>query len=462
MICLVDACMPEFLDSFAEEIELKKSYLRDLITKGISNPLDPDIEVLMRRNWHCFPKFNIDLGGVSSSKAVAVDGSLAKRLLSGGCVLYIVRSMALFGKRKFRRLEFDILTSRASYIDVSRYISRRSEYVEHLVAMDALESGVDADFLLLDGSFHSRLMAVPQDTPFEGRRGFMIDYFNKFCELLNTCRVRGVIPVGVSKDSRMTLLRDHFLSDLLSEDLEELKPSPEDYAEINRTFQSILHRRRGQRVKRFRLLEPKYGFGRLGRVMQILLEAKALRSDHQMILRYTEGAGYSTPLELGAYGRGPELIGRYEREPSEYVAKYFPEAIDEAEDPGGFVEKATEVLSRIPSLSTIVSFHIRLDERDTPLRIDVPSWAFGIDQTLRDLHGFAPLPNLDPSKIIVMLRTLFGGVRHYNILLTTVDNEVRLRRSVVDETYLPILERSLGLQLPIRPVRGYRRGWYVS
>jgi len=454
--------MPKFLDSFAEEVELKKDYLRDVLTKGVSNPLDPDIEVLMRRNWRNLPKFNIDLEGAVSPKAVAVDGSLAKRLLSGGCVLYIVRSIALFGKRRFRRLEFDILTSRASHIDVSRYISRRSEYIEHLVAMDALESGVDADFLLLDGSFHSRLMAVPQDTPFEGRRRFMIDYFNKFCELLETCKVRGVVPVGVSKDSRMTLLRDYFLSDLLSEELEELKPSPEDYAEINRTFQSILHRRRGQRVKRFRLLESKYGAGRLGRVMHILLEAKTLRSDHQMILRYTKGAGYSTPLELGAYGRGPELIGRYEREPHKYVEKYFPEAMDEAEDPDGFMEEATGVLSRIPSLSTIVSFHIRLDERDTPLRIDVPSWAFGVNRSIKDLHGFAPLPNLDPSKVIDMLRTLFGGVRHYNILLTTVDSEVRLRRSVVDETYIPTLEKSLGLQLPIRPVRGYRRGWYVD
>ncbi|MBS7650883.1 DNA double-strand break repair nuclease NurA [Candidatus Bathyarchaeota archaeon] len=461
MICLVDACMPEFLDSFAEEIELKKSYLRDLITKGVSNPLDPDIEFLMLRNWHNLPTFNIDLDGYSP-KAIAVDGSLAKRLLSGGCVLYIVRSMAFFGGKRFRRLEFDILTSRAGAIDVSRYVSRRSEYFEHMVAIDALESGVDADFLLLDGSFHSRLMAVPQDIPFEGRRRFMIDYFNMFCKLLNTCRLKGVIPVGVSKDSRVTILRDYFLSNLLSEELGNLQPSPEDYAEINRTFQSILHRRRGQRVKRFIRLESNYGVGRLARVMQILLEAKTLRSDHQMILRYTKGVGYSTPLELGAYGRGPELLDRYEREPREYVAKYFPEAIDEAEDPKEFMEEATEVLSRIPSLSTIVSFHIRLDERDTPLRIDVPSWAFGVNRTLKDLHGFAPLKDLDPSKIINMLRNLFGGVRHYNILLTTVDNDVRLRRNIVDETYLPILEKSLGLQLPIRPVRGYRRGWYVS
>jgi len=235
----------------------------------------------------------------------------------------------------------------------------------------------------------------------------------------------------------------------------------EDAEEISKTFQRILQRRRGQRVRRFRLLESKYGAGKLDRVLQILLEARTLRSDHQMIMNFTNSEGYSTPLELGAYGRGAELLSRYEREPGEYVKTYFPEAIDEAEDAEKFIDEATEVLSKIPSFPTIVSFHTRLDKRDTPMRIDVPSWVFGINRSLRDLSGFSPLTGVDVDNILSMLRLLFGGIRYYNILLTSVDTEVRLKRDVVDRIYLPLLEKSLELQLPLAHVRGYRRGWYV-
>ena len=178
-------------------------------------------------------------------------------------------------------------------------------------------------------------------------------------------------------------------------------------------------------------------------------------------MNFTNSEGYSTPLELGAYGRGAELLSRYEREPGEYVKTYFPEAIDEAEDAEKFIDEATEVLSKIPSFPTIVSFHTRLDKRDTPMRIDVPSWVFGINRSLRDLSGFSPLTGVDVDNILSMLRLLFGGIRYYNILLTSVDTEVRLKRDVVDRIYLPLLEKSLELQLPLAHVRGYRRGWYV-
>jgi hypothetical protein len=143
------------------------------------------------------------------------------------------------------------------------------------------------------------------------------------------------------------------------------------------------------------------------------------------------------------------------------VSRYFREAVDEAEDPEGFADDAAEVLSRIPSFPTIVSFHVRLDRRDTPVRLDLPSWVFGINRSLRDLSGFSPISGVGVDGVLSMLRQLFGGIRHYNVLLTSVDSEVRLKRDVVDRIYLPLLEKSLGLPFPIAHVRGYRRGWYV-
>ena len=453
--------MPEFLDVFAREIERKKGRFKELLSQGVSNRLDEELRRLMQPNWHPLPDLDVATE-VALPKAVAVDGSMARRYLALGSVFYVVRSLALCGKRRVRRLESDVFASRADARDITRYINRRSEYVEHGVAREAVETEDGCRFLLFDGSLHGRLMAVPRDMPQEGQRGFMIEYFREYSELLQSCRDKDIIPVGVSKDSRVTLLRDHFLKIMLTDELDKLGLSKEDEDEIRETFNRILNRQRGQRIRRFRALEPKYGVGKLDRILQILFEARTLRSDHQMILNFTSTEGYSTPLELGAYGRGAGLLDMYRRQPREYVDRHFPEAVDEAEDSEKFVDEATEVLSRIPSLPTTVSFHALLDRRDTPMRIDVPSWVFGISRSLEDLAGFSAIDGVDIEAIVSMLKLLFGGIRHYNVLLTSVDSEVRLKRDTVDRIYLPLLERSLGLPIPVAHVRGYRRGWYVK
>jgi hypothetical protein len=235
-----------------------------------------------------------------------------------------------------------------------------------------------------------------------------------------------------------------------------------DEDEICETFNLILNRQRGQRIRRFKALESEYGGGKLDRILQILFEARTLRSDHQMILNLAGGEGYSSPLELGAYGRAAGLLDTYRRQPREYVDRHFPEAVDEAEDSEKFVDEASEVLSKIPSLPTTVSFHALLDRRDTPMRIDVPSWVFGINHSLEDLTGFSAIKGVDIEAIVSMLKLLSGGISHYNVLLTSVDSEVRLKRDTVDRIYLPLLERRLGLPIPVAHVRGYRRGWYVK
>mgnify|MGYP001037247021 CR=1 FL=1 len=455
--------MPEFLDAFVSEIERKRGRFKQLLSKGVSSPLDKDLQKLMQTNWRPLPDIEPDGEQSLPPKAIAVDGSRASRFLAVGSTLYVVRSLAICGKRRFRRLESDVLASRADVRDISRYIDRKSEWIEHAVARDAIEGMAEngCEFLLIDGSFHARLMALPRDMPQEGQRGFMIDYFREYLGLLEVCRERRIAPVGVSKDSRVTFLRDHFLKMLLEEELKALKLSKEDDREIRQTFEEIIHRRRGKRVKRFTRLESKYGSGKLDRVIQILLEARMLRSDHQMILNFTTSEGYSTPLELGAFGRGGELLDTYCREPREYVSRHFPEAVDEAADPESFIDESANVLSMIPSFPTIVSFHMRLDKRDTPLRLDVPSWVFGIDRSLKDLSGFSPISHDNIEGIVSALRRLFGGITHYNILLTSVDTEVRLKRDTVDRIYVPLLEKSLQLQLPLPQVRGYRRGWYA-
>lgn len=442
-----------------DEIQQKKDRFKELLSKGVSGPLDECLRKMMQENWHPLSEFPAE--DAEFPKTIAVDGSMAERSLAGGGIFYVVRSFALCGKRKFRCLESDVICSRDDPKEITRYISHKSEWMEHKVAREAIEAEEGCKFLLIDGSLYGRLLAFPRDAPHEGQRGFMINYFQEYSQLLELCRQEDIIPIGVSKDSRITLLRDYYLSILLKEELTALGLSKEDSIEFHEAFNRIIRKQRGQRIGKLKLLESKYGIGRLEKLLQILAEAETLRSDHQMILNYTSSEGYSTPLELGAYGRGAELLNYYQRQPSEYAKRYFPEAKEEAEDPEKFLDEATEVISKIPSFSTIVSFHVRLDRRDTPIRVDVPSWIFGINRSLKDLQDFSPISDIEVDNVLSALKPLFGGLRHYNVLLTSVDAKVRLKRDTVDQIYLPLLERNLNLPLPLTYARGYRRGWYV-
>jgi len=452
--------MPEFLEEFASEIERKKEHFRQLLSNGVSSALDADLGRLMRENWHCLEGLDL-ASGEGPPRAIAVDGSMASRVLANGSILYIVRSLAICGRRRFRCLESDVLVSKSDVKTITDYVNHRSQWLEHKVASEALKAEEECRFLLIDGSLHGRLMAIPRDMPHEGQRGFMIEYFREYYELLEACRRRNVIPVGISKDSRATLLRDYFLKVLLDEELRRLALSAEDEEKIRKIFSSILRREKGQQIRSLRALEVTYGIGSLDRIVEILLEAKALRCDHQMIMNLTRSEGYSTPLELGAFGGGAMLLDSYLREPQEYVRTHFPEAIDESGDPERFIDESSVVLSKIPFLPTIVSFHALLDKRDTPIRIDVPSWVFGIDRCLNDLRGFSAVDQVNVERVLSMLMLLFGGISHYNVLLTAVDSEVRLKHGTVDRIYLPMLEKVLKIPYPLRHMRGYRRGWYA-
>jgi hypothetical protein len=82
------------------------SWSRELLSQGISNPLDEDLPRPMQSNWHSLPSDSREEAELP--KAVAVDGSTARRFLALGSMFYVVRSLALCGKRRARRLESDV------------------------------------------------------------------------------------------------------------------------------------------------------------------------------------------------------------------------------------------------------------------------------------------------------------------------------------------------------------------
>jgi hypothetical protein len=444
--------MPQFLDAFIKQVSEKREALLQKATLGRVSDIDAELERLLLESWLPIPA----RGGIGREVA-AVDGSRAIRAFPSGAVLYIARALAVLGRRRFRELEVDAFFSKAKPSDVSVFVSRKMEWLELKAAMRAVsEGGLSGGAVLIDGSLYGRLLHLPRDQPAEGMRGFMLDYFKTLRELLELCRREGVLLVGVSKESRSSFLRDHFLALLLEEELDGLDSlSRDEKAEVREIFASALQSP-SKALAAIGGLKRIHG-DRLKGVESIIREAASARPDHQLIRRFAKAPGYTPPLELGVSGPRAVAMRLISRDPRAYAMRYFREALAEAEDGESFIRGAVEVLKGIPGLPSMISFHLLPDPRDTPMRIDVPSWAFGLDHRISDFIGSRPA-EAEVGEVAALLMEGYAGLRDYNVWLKRADEEVRLSRDVVDGVYSSALGRLLNATI-IHP-RGYRRVKY--
>jgi hypothetical protein len=422
-----------------------------MFDKGRVSELDSDLAELLRANWRPLSSSAL------KREVIAVDGSRALRRSASGAYWYVVRSLALLRKERFRELEIDAFLSRTTSADVDQFISVKTEHQEFEVARKAIvEANMSNVALLIDGSLYGRMTHLPRDVPPEGAKDFMLTYFRTYYELLELCRARKILIIGVSKDSMSSFLRNYFLSLLFSIEINSLADiDREDKERLTSIFDQIFIRP-SFAMAPFRELRRKYG-SRLDRIQSILSEAFSARPDHQLIRNHVHQAGYSSPIELTVSGRNVDLIKRIQTNPEAFIKQYFKGALLEHNNEKEFINNATKSLNLLSSFPTIVSFHVLLDPRDTPIRVDTPSWTFGRDQRVGDLEHAVPAKD-DLTEIIGLLVAGYGGLRNYNIWLKRVDQEVKLTRKTLDDLYGPILEKALGLQ--IVHTRGYRRVKY--
>jgi hypothetical protein len=142
--------------------------------------------------------------------------------------------------------------------------------------------------------------------------------------------------------------------------------------------------------------------------------------DSEMIHRWTENrAGFSTPVILGEWG---------------------------------FTGGSRELLQRpeVKGAPAIISFFVRLVDYDDAFRVDLPAYCLGDERRLGDLDADVLDPdeyNLTP--ILQLLAADYGGPEVYNAPLYSVDREVRLGRSMMNEVYLRLVEGMLGCPVPL-------------
>lgn len=443
--------IPEYLDELISQIREKRDPLRQKIMHGMTSELDSDLGKELSRNW--FPAIDV---GAPDKEVVAVDGSRGIRPFASGTIFYVARALAIYRGDSFRTLEVDAFLSKGKSTDIEVFVNRRMEWLEFKAAIKAIEDGnLSNVIVLIDGSLFGRLTHLPRDQPAEGMRSFMIDYFETYYQLLDLCRKRRILLLGVSKDSRSSFLRNFLLDKILENELNHLDIPLSAKLELNRVFHEVFEAP-AEAFEAFRKLKNIYD-SKLHKVEQILWEAFAARTDHQLIRTYIDQPGHTIPIELSVSRRTSALIQELKTKPGGYVSKHFKESLLEAPSPEQFRNRASETLSKIPGFPCMVSFHVLLDRRDTPVRIDTPSWSLNRETTISELVGGRAVL-LNVNSIVSLLLKGYAGLKDYNIWLKRVDEKVRLSNDIVDTIYSSALEKHLNLT--IIHTRGYRRVKY--
>ena len=433
------------------QIREKRDPLRQKIMQGRTSELDADLGEALRRNW--FPVVDV---GAPDKEVVAVDGSRGIRPFASGAIFYVARALAIYRGACFRTLEVEAFLSKGKSTDIQVFVNRKMEWLEFKAAIKAIEEGnLSNVIVLIDGSLFGRLAHLPRDQPAEGMRSFMIEYFETYYQLLDLCRKRRILLLGVSKDSRSSFLRNFLLGKILENELDHLDIPSSVKFELRHLFEDVFESPT-EAFEAFRKLKKTYD-SQLHKVEQILWEAFAARTDHQLIRTYIDQPGHTIPIELSVSRRASTLIQELKTKPGSYVSKHFKESLLEAPSPDQFRSRASETLSKIPDFPCMVSFHVLLDRRDTPVRIDTPSWNFNRETTISELVGGRDVL-LNVNAIVSLLLKGYGGLKDYNIWLKRVDEKVRLSNNVVDTIYSSALEKHL--DFTIIHTRGYRRVKY--
>ncbi|MFN3384680.1 MAG: DNA double-strand break repair nuclease NurA [Archaeoglobaceae archaeon] len=430
--------MPTFLKEFASFVDSKRHELKDKILKGKPNWLEGDFKRYISEHWVKLE--NLDKFTISPANfdVLAIDSGIYHTLLPNGGIFYIIRSISVRKDVIAKKIEADVIFSKAKTSRIEEFISTKMELMEFELALEALKDGFKGDAILLDGSLYGRASHVPMESKVEEGRDLLLRYFEVYKDLLELCKKSGVLLVGVSKESRSTFYRDYLLSLIFSEKLRGLNLDEKEKMELNGIFYQILDNEKVA-LSRFSKLKERHG-DKLKDIELILMELTSSRPDYQLIMNHVSSIGFMTPLLLGPSLRMSRRFGEYRRDPRGFVENYFPRStIEKGED---FIRWATKILNTMLEFPSFVSFYILLDRMDSPIRIDFPYY----DKHLIEI-GWPERAHVDIEDLLRILISGYCGLNVHNLWLESADEKVRLSEAIVDEIYFPYLEKLFGKKI---------------
>jgi hypothetical protein len=433
--------MPHFLDLFLHELHEKRDAFRRRLSGEESTELDGLIKSAFQKEWHELPPPK-----KQDLRVIAVDSGRATREYGSGTFMYICRASAYTSwgpsQRKVTSNAHIIASTREQLNDL---VSLRSEHIEHQVVLETIRETSEVDLVLIDGSLYGRITHVPISFNYPGERALYLRYMQTFIQLLEECRKRKILILGISKDSVARHLTRLLLEDVKAKVLKDFEQilSPEDLEQLIQ-FMDTEHKQTLAGIR----FQRKVGLsaGQRELLGDLLYELRRPRPDFHLITAWAETAGYTTPIE--PYPDVP--LFKYEsKNPADYVRRRFVNAYNDFKHEEDFEKWAIPVMKDTFQLPTFVTVCAKFAHNDTPLRIDVPAFSIGLPTRLSQISSSRML-SPPPQKILDILETVrgeYGGPELYNVYLVRADQEARLPVNDVTTLYEPLVEKELKLSL---------------
>jgi hypothetical protein len=436
---------------FVKELRgAKQELLRRVLTGEESNEVDRLLHQAFTEEWRELPSPRKE-----ELQVVAVDSGRALRRYSSGAFMYITRAIASssWGK-SYRNMMFNSHVIASPSPQIANMVGLRSEFCEHEAILDALNDSDEVDVVLVDGSLYGRINHVPETFNYRGERDLYLRFMDTFSKLVERCRQRKILLLGVSKDS----IANHLTKFLMTRISQSILSSLENDLSSDQLTQ--LNGYLGSSVKNVRPLmhlirDLPLNKQQYENLLSLVSELRRPRPDFSLISAWAETAGYTTPI-----APFPDVpLFKYEaKNPRDYALRRFASA--SADHPGeedAFEEWAVKVMEKVFSLPAFVTVCVKLSFNDTPLRIDIPASTLGLSERMTDLRE-PKILDPPPDKLMQALSLLqaeYGGLDLYNVWLVQADQEARLPDRDVTNLYEPLIEKELRISLS--PLRRNRR-----
>lgn len=212
MIILQDSSFEEYTSYLNDNRE----NIRELLYLSEDSPVRKIYEPVFRENFT-----GLEQNQQSNLRVAATDSSEFIRELYNGKKLILSRSFTKFGDEVHTRFISRVMS--VDREDMNTFMVMLMEHLEHRSVIDFLESGPEADAVLVDGSITGRLFHRRSKLNAEGFEDFPAEYYSTLGKLISASETAGIPLVFQAKSSETTIFRRYLSECLNRESAEDAK-----------------------------------------------------------------------------------------------------------------------------------------------------------------------------------------------------------------------------------------------
>lgn len=325
--------MPDFIAEFANSITSQSQNIKSLFSSTPDNAIEVRLANTIANHWHSpLPSANLE-----QRAAYAVDGSGAIRFFDNGTCMIV--SHALLERAGYEDTATDVIFRRGNIATpvLERYRDLSLRKIEIQIALDHLDDLADG-ILYLDGSLYAELPHLLYPLDIQEDADLPLNLMAMYLELWRRCQELNIVLLGVSKTTRGNLLSNTFLN--LSNGSDTI---PVDISDV-----------------------------------ELISSNGRMPTDAEILYRWTEGPGFSTPILVGMQSFGHRR--KQLRSNSSGMAEaYKRQGVDK--------KRVQGILNNILAAPSIAAWYVRFNHNDDPLRVEVPvTLLSGVSSSMADFY----------------------------------------------------------------------------